>query len=164
MSNVLLTTESALYEMCDCDGGDWYSQATLSYSMCGLCRGTGRRLRHTVTVQSATLPAVKCKSCKGHGAVQIGPNIKGIKTCPVCKGKKAWPLREGDQVTLAVPCHAGCTRLGCDAEHRWPVVDGTVASIVKCDVAKSDQSSPDGMVFVFDHYAITVVTNGDGRP
>ena len=29
---------------------------------------------------------VKCTNCKGTGHTQIGPNIRGIKKCPICNG------------------------------------------------------------------------------
>ena len=29
---------------------------------------------------------MKCPKCNGRGAVQIAPNVKGLKRCPVCDG------------------------------------------------------------------------------
>ena len=29
---------------------------------------------------------MKCFNCDGRGAVQIAPNVKGLKKCPVCGG------------------------------------------------------------------------------
>ena len=29
---------------------------------------------------------MKCINCDGRGAVQIAPNVKGLKRCPVCGG------------------------------------------------------------------------------
>ena len=29
---------------------------------------------------------MKCTNCDGRGAVQIAPNVKGLKRCPVCDG------------------------------------------------------------------------------
>lgn len=29
---------------------------------------------------------MKCPNCDGRGAVQIAPNVKGLKRCPVCGG------------------------------------------------------------------------------
>ena len=29
---------------------------------------------------------MKCTNCDGRGAVQIAPNVKGLKRCPVCGG------------------------------------------------------------------------------
>ncbi len=29
---------------------------------------------------------MKCQFCDGRGAVQIAPNVKGLKRCPVCGG------------------------------------------------------------------------------
>lgn len=29
---------------------------------------------------------MKCSNCDGRGAVQIAPNVKGLKRCPVCGG------------------------------------------------------------------------------
>lgn len=29
---------------------------------------------------------MKCPNCDGRGAVQIAPNVKGLKRCPVCHG------------------------------------------------------------------------------
>ena len=31
---------------------------------------------------------IKCKHCKGTGIVQIAPNVRGLKVCPYCNGKK----------------------------------------------------------------------------
>ena len=36
----------------------------------------------------------KCKNCKGTGMIQIGPNIRGVKTCPICKGKGTFSNNE----------------------------------------------------------------------
>lgn len=30
----------------------------------------------------------KCTNCNGTGMVQVAPNSRGIKTCPVCGGKR----------------------------------------------------------------------------
>lgn len=30
---------------------------------------------------------MRCPNCDGRGAVQIAPNVKGLKRCPVCGGR-----------------------------------------------------------------------------
>ena len=30
----------------------------------------------------------ECKNCKGIGYIQVAPNARGLKQCPICKGKR----------------------------------------------------------------------------
>lgn len=40
-----------------------------------------------------------CGTCSGRGLVQIAPNVRGMTTCPTCKGKgKMTGLRPGGTI------------------------------------------------------------------
>ena len=54
---------------------------------------------------------MKCPKCDGRGAVQIAPNVKGLKRCPVCGG--SGKITEYD----------GLRKFWCD--YKCEVCDGT---------------------------------------
>lgn len=44
---------------------------------------------------------MKCTNCGGRGAVQIAPNVKGLKRCPVCGG--SGEVSQIEQTNLSCP-------------------------------------------------------------
>ena len=47
----------------------------------------GEKIKYQTTIDT-TVAVQTCPKCKGTGMCQIAPGVRGIKVCPVCKGKK----------------------------------------------------------------------------
>lgn len=47
----------------------------------------GEKIKYQTTIDT-TVAVQTCSKCKGTGMCQIAPGVRGIKVCPVCKGKK----------------------------------------------------------------------------